>query len=415
MSDGRAIVFVDDAIAAGFAPFAATRPLCSMRAGALSGMGRWQLALRPTTPLARHFVAADALVDFPARWHGVTAAPAIVPAGTIVVNARALPLLPAAASAASPTVAMWQIGDAIAAVRLGMDVSREQLRDGLDALVQHGAVGTGAIARLEGVWLTAVWDLVATLPTLLPGDITALALTLGLTELAPGGGHHRTGEHPVWVHPTAIVEPSCLLDTSAGPILLEQDARVQAFTRLVGPAYIGPHSSVTTDRVAVVSLGPYCKVHGEMSNTLLAGYSNKGHDGFVGHSVLGEWVNLGAGTITSNLKNTYGTVSLWTPDGVRDTGQQFLGTLFGDHAKTGIGLRLTTGCVIGAGANCFDAMPPKMVPPFAWGSGAPYGAHALEKFLETASRMMARRGQSLDADGVRHWTRVHAANARAHG
>ena len=96
-----------------------------------------------------------------------------------------------------------------------------------------------------------------------------------------------------------------------------------------------------------------CKVRGELSNTIFLGYSNKGHDGFVGHSYLGRWVNLGAGTITSNLKNTYGTVSLWTPDGVRDTGLQFLGTLFGDHVKTGIGLRLTTGTVLGAGANVY--------------------------------------------------------------
>ena len=84
-------------------------------------------------------------------------------------------------------------------------------------------------------------------------------------------------------------------------------------------------------------------MHGELSNSILIGHANKGHDGFVGHSILGRWVNLGAGTITSNLKNTYGTVQLWTPDGVRETGLQFLGTLFGDHAKTGIGLRLTTG------------------------------------------------------------------------
>jgi UDP-N-acetylglucosamine diphosphorylase/glucosamine-1-phosphate N-acetyltransferase len=226
---------------------------------------------------------------------------------------------------------------------------------------------------------------------------------------------HRIGEHPVWAHPSALVEPGALLDTTAGPILLEAGAQVQAFTRLMGPAWIGEGSSVSTDKVATISIGPHCKVHGEMSHTILFGYANKGHDGFVGHSVLGRWVNLGAGTITSNLKNTYGSVSLWTPDGVRDSGQQFLGTLFGDHAKTGIGLRLTTGCVIGAGANCFDAMPPKVVAPFSWGSGAPYGDHALDKFLETAGRMMARRGQALDADGRAHWTRVHAARWRVDG
>ena len=166
----------------------------------------------------------------------------------------------------------------------------------------------------------------------------------------------------------AVVEPSVCFDTTAGPILLCAGSHVQAFTRLVGPLYVGEHSILTTDRIAASSIGDTCKVHGELVNTILVGHSNKGHDGFIGHSMLGRWVNLGAGTITSNLKNTYGTVQLWTPSGVRETEMQFLGTLFGDHVKTGIGTSLTTGCVLGAGANVFgSAMPPKVVAPFAWG------------------------------------------------
>jgi hypothetical protein len=137
------------------------------------------------------------------------------------------------------------------------------------------------------------------------------------------------------------------------------------------------------------------------------GHANKGHDGFVGHSLLGRWVNLGAGTITSNLKNTYGTVAMWSPSGVSDTGLQFAGTFFGDHAKTGIGLRLTTGCVVGTGANAMDAMPPKAVAPFSWGSGAPYSVFARDKFLSTAERMMARRQVVLDEAQRAHWNAVY--------
>jgi hypothetical protein len=133
-----------------------------------------------------------------------------------------------------------------------------------------------------------------------------------------------------------------------------------------------------------------------MSNSIMIGHANKGHDGFVGHSYLGRWVNLGAGTITSNLKNTYGPVSLWTPHGMRDTGMQFLGTMFGDHAKTGIGTSLTTGTVLGAGANVFGAQsPPKAVPPFAWGTAPPYAVYRLDKFLQVAERVMARRHVTL--------------------
>jgi UDP-N-acetylglucosamine diphosphorylase/glucosamine-1-phosphate N-acetyltransferase len=184
---------------------------------------------------------------------------------------------------------------------------------------------------------------------------------------------------------------------------------VQAFTRLVGPLYVGEHSIVTTDRIAASSIGDTCKVHGEVNNSIFIGHANKGHDGFVGHSMLGRWVNLGAGTITSNLKNTYGSVQLWTPAGVRDTGMQFLGTLFGDHAKTGIGMCLTTGCVLGAGANVFgSAMPPKVVAPFSWGEGASFQAFQVDKFLEVAERMMARRQVELN-DGMRaQLTRANA-------
>jgi UDP-N-acetylglucosamine diphosphorylase / glucose-1-phosphate thymidylyltransferase / UDP-N-acetylgalactosamine diphosphorylase / glucosamine-1-phosphate N-acetyltransferase / galactosamine-1-phosphate N-acetyltransferase len=185
-------------------------------------------------------------------------------------------------------------------------------------------------------------------------------------------------------------------DTSGGPVLVRKGASIQAFTRIGGPCVIGAESIVGGDKIASCSVGDVCKVHGEVSMSIFLGHANKGHDGFLGHSFLGRWANLGAGTITSNLKNTYGTVQLWTPAGEVDTGQQFLGTLFGDHAKTGIGTSLNTGTVIGAGANVYGSgMPPKMVPPFAWGERAPYSTYRMDKFLEVAQRMMARRHVEL--------------------
>ena len=143
--------------------------------------------------------------------------------------------------------------------------------------------------------------------------------------------------------PAAVIEPHVVFDATAGPIYVAYGAHIRAFTRLNGPCYIGPHTTVAGGEISNCSIGPKCKVRGEISSSIFLGYANKGHDGFVGHSYLGRWVNLGAGTTTSNLKNTYGSVALWTPDGVRSTGLQFLGTLFGDHVKTGIGTMLTTG------------------------------------------------------------------------
>jgi hypothetical protein len=164
------------------------------------------------------------------------------------------------------------------------------------------------------------------------------------------------------------------------------------------------------DRISGCSIGEVARVHGEISSSIVLGHANKSHDGFVGHSYIGRWANLGAMTTTSNLKNTYGTVAMWTPEGARDTGLQFLGTLFGDHAKTGIGLPLTTGAVVGAGANVYDGMPPKFTPPFSWGAGAPYDVYDADRFVRVAARAMQRRGVALTAGAERV---LRAAHARA--
>ncbi|MDP3768268.1 MAG: hypothetical protein Q8S13_09645, partial [Dehalococcoidia bacterium] len=204
------------------------------------------------------------------------------------------------------------------------------------------------------------------------------------------------------------VEPHVFVDTADGPVLIRRGATVQAFTRIVGPCVIGSESLVGGDKISGSSIGDVCRVHGELSAAILLGHSNKSHDGYVGHSYLGRWVNLGAGTITSNLKNTYSPVQLWTTEGERDTGLQFLGTFFGDHVKTSIGTTLNTGTVIGAGANVYGGgMPPKVIPPFAWGEHPPYSTYRLDKFIEVAGRMMARRHVDLSARQIRQLTAAY--------
>jgi UDP-N-acetylglucosamine diphosphorylase/glucosamine-1-phosphate N-acetyltransferase len=228
---------------------------------------------------------------------------------------------------------------------------------------------------------------------MLAPDIASLARP---AHAAQGDGILRSGSHDVYVEPGAEIEKQVFFDCTAGPVLVRRGAHVQAFTRIVGPCVIGVESQVGGDKIAGCSIGDVCKVHGEVSTSVFLGHANKGHDGFLGHSYLGRWVNLGAGTITSNLKNTYGTVQFWTPDGEVDSGMQFLGTFFGDHAKTGIGTSLNTGTLIGAGANVYGSiMPPKMVSPFAWGDQPPYSTYRMDKFLEVAKRMMARRHVEL--------------------
>jgi UDP-N-acetylglucosamine diphosphorylase/glucosamine-1-phosphate N-acetyltransferase len=217
------------------------------------------------------------------------------------------------------------------------------------------------------------------------------------------------GDHDVFVEQGATVEPFVLYDASSGPILVRAGATVRAFTRLVGPCAIDGGTTILGDRVSGCSIGEGCMVRGEISDTIVIGNANKAHEGFVGHSVLGRWVNLGAGTTTSNLKNTYGSVSLATPAGLQDTGQVKLGSFLGDHVKTGIGLCLTTGTVIGAGSNVYGSvMPPKYVPPFSWGDGTALQTYDIDRFLRTAERAMGRRGITLGERARRQLALVHA-------
>jgi len=253
-----------------------------------------------------------------------------------------------------------------------------------------------------------VWDFIGQLGPMLHDDILALAGTVKTASLM----QEAMGDHLPAIEDGAMIESYVIFDTSAGPIMVREGATISAFTRIVGPCYIGEHSTIIGDRVSGCSIGEWCKIRGEISSTIVLGHANKGHTGFVGHSYLGRWVNLGAVTTTSNLKNTYGTVQLWTPSGQRDTGLQFLGTLFGDDAKTGIGTMLTTGTVLGAGANVYgSSMPQKYVTPFSWGDGAPYATFAADKFLAVAERVMQRRHVTLGAGQRQLLARAHQERA----
>jgi UDP-N-acetylglucosamine diphosphorylase/glucosamine-1-phosphate N-acetyltransferase len=380
----------DDGVARTFEPFALTRPTCELRAGALLLRERWELALGMK---ASGVVTAAHLRDFDEPW-GVSIAKGVLPKGSIIANSRcAIALTPVTAGD------VVQLGGRVGAVTIDRDVDAEQLATGelsLETLARSG----GREIQSQGRWIDHVWDVIAHLSPMLAEDVLVLATKGRVSSVGIG----ETVQN-VYTEDGAIVEPHVHFDTSAGPVFVRRGATVQAFTRIVGPCMIGADSLVGSDKISGSAIGEACKVHGEMSATILLGHANKGHDGFVGHSYFGRWVNLGAGTITSNLKNTYGTVQLWTPGGEVDTGLQFLGTLFGDHAKTGIGTSLTTGTVIGAGANIYGSvMPPKAVPPFAWGDQPPYSTYRLDKFIDVARRVMARRHVDLSERQARALT-----------
>lgn len=380
----------DDAKAREFEPFALTRPVSELRAGTDIIRSRWErvTGLEATALLCDPHLADFVEGDAPPA----AASTMILPAGSVVVNSRFIPSLKARIAGS-----VAYSGGRVVAVRIKNDMKASDFIEGSVALDKLAGNATGT--EMRGRWISAIWELIATLGEQLNEDIPFLAGTLKLQDLSVT----NTGDGEVFIEEGAKVDPFVAFDTSAGPILVRNGATISAFSRLVGPLYIGEHVTVMGDYVATSSIGEWCKVRGEMSNTIMLGHSNKGHAGFVGHSYLGRWVNLGSGTTTSNLKNTYGTVQISSPAGMVDTGMQFLGTLFGDHAKTGIGMMLTTGSVIGAGANIFGTtMPPKSVPPFSWGDAEPYSTFEEEKFLDVAARVMSRRHVELDEKGRRH-------------
>ena len=245
--------------------------------------------------------------------------------------------------------------------------------------------------EIDGMILHGAYDVVTALEHLLEPDTADF--THETSDPVPQGSM-IIGDPSDVVILGARVEPGTVFDVRRGVVVVEQHTHVQSGTRFEGPVYVGPGSEILGGTIRACSIGPRCKVRGEISNSVVIGYANKAHDGFVGHSVIGRWVNLGAGTTTSNLKNTYGAVRLEIDQTQIDTNRQFLGTLFGDHCKTAIGTMLSTGAAVGVGANVFgNVAAAKYVPPFAWGdTGA---TMEREGFLKIAKRVLPRRQVEL--------------------
>jgi UDP-N-acetylglucosamine diphosphorylase/glucosamine-1-phosphate N-acetyltransferase len=401
-----ALYLYDDARARTFEPFASSRPISELVSGISTIRERWQTALQGVTKT--HFLAGRRHADFD-EWSQSLPADATIPAGAIVVNARAVPGVPAdivKLGRYNAGCSVWRCGERLAGIRIREAVRTSAFDDG-SLTLEDLAAGTGGIGDMNGWWLDEVWDLVRILPDQLANDLTQLAQSSRIQATDPPAHATVVGDKRVMVAEHVVIEPHVVFDTTAGAIYIGPRSHIRAFTRITGPCYIGREVTVMGGDITGSSIGDVSKVRGELSATTIVGHSNKGHDGFVGHSYIGRWVNLGAGTITSNLKNTYGNVALWTPQGQRDTGLQFLGTLFGDHVKTGIGLRLTTGTVLGAGANVYGNMPPKVVAPFSWGDTPPYTVYHADKFVETAQRMMSRRHVELSERARRHLQAMH--------
>jgi len=322
----------------------------------------------------------------------------------LVINGRCpLPLDEIGALGANQRLVEAESGDTIAARLAPDDAVRLAMGGEVDA----------EIIELEGRALLArPWHVRASRDEAIAADLEFLLS--GASEPAPTDGVDVIRGHGLRLHPDARVCPGVTLDLEQGPIVIDAGAVIRPGAVIVGPVYVGRDAQVL-DRALIkpqTAIGPVCKVAGEVGGTIFQGYANKAHEGHLGDSWIGAWVNLGAGTTNSNLLNTYGEIiARQHHDGPRErTGERYLGAIIGDHAKFAIGSMLMTGLVVHTGAMvATSAAVNGCVPPFAWRTDAGDSVYRLDKFEHVARTVMGRRDMEPSPAYLSQLRQVHRA------
>lgn len=371
------------------------RPLTDLLPVPALRFGAWDLAERWCRASGLPLLAIAARARALAAWREPPKPEAARPDGAdevLAVNASALPgpWLDQAIAGRSP--ALWTHGHRIAGARATVAALQPGLARGEGFADFLAGLGLPSQA-VDAPMVEFPWELI---------EWNDAALTADLE----GGGHHEGSVHRyaslesperITVEAGARVDAYAVLDARGGPIRIEEGAEVHAQTVVFGPCVVGRGSRLFGGSIGHSSIGPVCRIAGEVDLCIWQGFANKRHHGFVGHSAIGEWANLGALTTTSDLKNNYGVVRMWVDGAERDTGQRKMGAVIGGHVRTGIGTLLPTGASVGVGSNLFGGgrFAPKRVPSFAWWDGERTIEHRLDKFLETARLAMARRDRPL--------------------
>lgn len=323
----------------------------------------------------------------------------------IAINARLLPDYMSRAAIESLQVGQVIVcQDVPMAARLSVDQS--------DALINTSEgwfIDTDNLNILRNDELQVIrfaWDLPGYVDSMLTIERDHLDFVPLTNQLL---GVHFINPENIHIHPNAIVMPGCVLNATDGPIIIHNKAKVMANCYLEGPLSVGEGSTIKAGaRIYEGSvIGPICKVGGEVENSIFHSFSNKQHEGFLGHSVVGKWVNLGADTNNSDLKNNYGHVKSWSDGHQVDTEKMFVGLTIGDHSKSGINTMFNTGTVVGIMSNVFGSgFPPTYIPDFSWGGAESIEQYKLEKGIEVAERVTARRNVTLtnaEKKLLAHW------------
>lgn len=366
------ILFDDKQLRTQLLPFTFTRPVADIRVGIVTIREKWEALMKlRTSTLTEDYLS----IKFPL----------IMEADNLWINASALPnsALVTAVSGLKLNEGLFQ-GNRLIAAR------QQQLDEANLSRVDFGG---------ELTLIADTWDIFKHNAAQIKSDFTWL--TQGRKSIGIQDSHTIVYKpENIFVEEGAIIK-AAVLNAENGPIYIGKNAEVQEGSLIRGPFALCESSVVNMGAKmrGDTTIGPFSKVGGEISNSVVFGYSNKGHDGFMGNSVIGEWCNLGADTNTSNLKNNYANVKLWSyaKGGFKDTGLQFCGLMMGDHAKCGINTMFNTGTVVGVNANVFgDGFPRNFVPSYAWGGAAGFTTYKVATAFDVAEKVMARRGKILD-------------------
>jgi len=255
------------------------------------------------------------------------------------------------------------------------------------------------IVNSDAVLINYPWDLVAFNKGQIERDFSKLVESVNIYGKVYDGVY-LLNKSQIYIGKGSTIKPGAVLDAVNGPIYIGDDVNVLPNATIEGPCFIGDRSKIKIGAKVYegTSIGEFCKIGGEVEESIIHSYSNKQHDGFLGHSYICKWCNLGADTNTSDLKNNYGNVKVYIEGELVDTGSAFVGVIMGDHSKSGINSMFNTGTVVGVMANIFGTnFPPKFIPSFSWGSASNMVTYRLEKAIEVARVVMKRRNIELSS------------------
>lgn len=369
-------ILFDDYSRHNLLPFTYTKPVCELRSGILTIREKWEHELRAEASfLTQDYLAAK----FPLK-NG---------ADSLLINGKIAP--------DTTLLAMLKDLGMNEGIRKGNDLIAWRTAQ-VDAFDAEAMLAKAREVDVEYISMKDPWNFFSKNDAAIRQDFERLTNSRQSQPLSPS--NTVIGDASlVFLEEGAIVE-AAIINTKTGPVYIGRDAEVMEGCVIRGPFCLCEHGvlKLGTKIYGATTIGPHSKVGGEVNNSVVMGYSNKAHDGFLGNSVIGEWCNLGADTNNSNLKNNYGHVKLYSykKDQMIDTGLQFCGLMMGDHSKCGINTMFNTGTVVGVGANVFGGgFPPTHIPSFAWGGAESMEEYKIDKMLETANRVYARRGTQV--------------------